>query len=301
MDGPLALLIGGQLGAAQGLGRPLAEEPAFDRWLAQRRGAGTADAEALLLQAPCPSAADRFGAARLMVLYGHAAATVALDRSGPPAALTGYSLGFYAAAAAAAVAPVELFLEWVGRVNAENARRFPPGTCALGLCVGLPRPELEAHLARLGTDLAVTAVNNRTQLAFAGPAPSVRAALEALRPVALDARELPLDVPLHGPLMAETARAVAPWLAGQRFCDPDVPLLSPVDGTRLHSARAFRDHLLASLTSPTDWAAVVEGLRAEGVARALDLSPGGDLGRMTRWSWRELPVEAPHWHAKRAR
>lgn len=290
-DGPRALLIGGQLGAAEGLGRPLAQEPAFARWLSEREAAGTADAGDLLMGSPCPAAADRFEAAPLMVLYGHAAAAVALDRFGPPAAVTGYSLGFYAAAAASGVAPVELFLQWVGRVNDENRRRFPAGACALGLCVGLARPDLEARLADLGGDLAVTGMNNRTQICIAGPAPAVRGALEALRPALLDARELPLDVPLHGPLMGDTARAVAPWLDRQILADPALPLLSPVDGRRVNTAREFREHLLASLTAPTDWVGVVEGLRALGVAGALDLSPGGDLGRMTRWNWRELPVD----------
>jgi len=287
-----ALLFGGQLGAAPGLARRFAGEPAFGRWLQEREAAGTSDARALLLDEPCPAAADRFGAARLMVLFNSAAAAVCADRLGTPPAVAGYSLGFYAAAEAAGVAPVEVFLEWVGRVNAADASLFPPGAYATGLCVGLTREELESRLAGAGLgSLAVSGVNNRTQLLFAGPAGQVRAAAELLAPTALDVRTLPFDVPLHSRHLVPAAAEVAPWWDTVPLGDPTLPLLSPVDGAVLPSGECFRAAMLSSLTAPTDWAAVVEGLKGRVPPEALDLSPGGDLGRMSRWGWRELVVK----------
>jgi len=288
---PRTLLFGGQLGAAAGLGRRLAGEPAFARWLAEREAAGTSDARALLLDELCPAASDRFSAARLMVLFNSAAAAVCAQRLGPPTAVAGYSLGFYAAAEAAGIASVELFLEWVERVNAVDAALFPPGAFATGLCVGLTREDLESRLVAAGLrGLAVCGVNNRTQLLFAGPASQVQTAADLLGPSVLDVRVLPFDVPLHSRHLVPAAAEVAPWWGTVSLLEPSLPLFSPVDGSALDGAESFRAAMLASLTSPTDWAAVVEGLKGRVEPGAVDLSPNGDLGRMSRWGWRELVV-----------
>ncbi len=289
---PYALLFGGQAGAAGGLGRRLASWPGFGAWLDKVSAQSAKDAKWLMLEAPEHVASGRFQAARLMVLYNQACAEMALSELGPPVALCGYSLGFYAAACAAGCAPLSVFLEWVERVNSANAIYCPAGSFALAVTVGLDRAALEGRFGDWGlSGLALTGINNATQLVFAGPAREVDEALAKLKGVSLGAQRLGMDVPLHCRHVEPAAQAVKDWWAGVPLSPPRLPLISPVNGEIVESGEAFRSVMLESLVSPTNWAAVARRLALIAPELVMDASAGGDIGRMTRWNWRGARVK----------
>ena len=91
--GGYALLLGGQMGAAAGLGKRLAPLAEFRLWL-EGVSPRVPEAGHLLLEAPPETFADRFTGSRLMVLYDHACAVAALARLGTPAALAGHPMDF---------------------------------------------------------------------------------------------------------------------------------------------------------------------------------------------------------------
>jgi [acyl-carrier-protein] S-malonyltransferase len=114
--------------------------------------------------------------------------------------------------------------------------------------------------------------------------------LDRLKGAALDLRDLPLDIPLHTPHLERARQEVADWWASVPAGSPVLPLLSPVDGAPVTSGASFKRHMMISLVSPTHWQAVVAQLKSMNIRRALDVSPGGELGRMARWTFRELEV-----------
>ena len=290
-SGPYAILMPGQLSERAGMALPLAGDEVFERLAGGFDGLTGGRFRYWVTQAPPEELGERFIAPAAMVLYGALCAEVALSRFGPPEAVAGYSLGFYAAGLFARCVKASAVLEWLERVNAANGRDFPPGRFALASETGLSRAEVEALLDRWGLgEVAVANVNNPKQVVFAGPRSAVERATERMKDLVMDARLLPLDVPLHTHYVERARSEANPWWQGVPAADPLWPLISPRDGHVIHAGREFRKEVAEALSSPTDWVAAVAGLRALGVRRLLDLSPGGELGRMARWTDRDMDI-----------
>lgn len=273
------------------MGAPLRGDPVF-RGLADRFNALTAHRfEHWVTQASQGEISEPFTAPSVMVLYdilcGHAACRL----WGVPAAVTGYSLGFYAAAVLARCTSEAVILEWLDRVDDCNRRSFAKGRYRLAAVTGLSVEEMRARLADWVLErVQIANINNARQLVVAGPSEEMEVALERLKAVALDVRDLPLDIPLHTRHIEPARREVSEWWASVGASSPALTLLSPVDGELISDGGSFKSHMLTSLVSPTHWQAVVERLKALNIQRALDVSPGGELGRMARWTYRELEV-----------
>lgn len=286
-----AILFPGQLSEKAGMGAPLRFHPVYRRLapgFAQLTGG---QFERWILEAGQEEISERFTAPGVMVLYDLLAAEVAVHEWGPPVAVAGYSLGFYAAAVLSRCVPVSAILTWLEKVNGSNARTCPPGRYALAACTGLSLAEVTALFGECGLgDLKVANVNNPRQLVYAGPSAEVEEAVGRLKGRALDVRLLPLDIPLHTAYMEEACLEVQSWWSAVPSGAPVFPLISPVDGHLVGSGSAFKNEMLASLQSPTRWDLVVQGLAMLKPARVLDLSPDGSLGRMARWTDRSLQV-----------
>jgi [acyl-carrier-protein] S-malonyltransferase len=288
---PYAILMPGQLSERSGMALPLAGDEVFERL------AGGFDAltggrfRYWVTQAPAEELGGRFVAPTAMVLYGALCAEVALSRFGPPEAVAGYSLGFYAAGLFARCVKASAVLEWLDRVNAANGRDFPPGRFALASETGLSRAEIEALFDRWGlAEVTVANINNPKQVVFAGPRGAVQRAIERLKGLVMEVRLLPLDVPLHTPYVERARSEATPWWQGVPASDPLWPIISPRDGRVIIAGREFRKEVAEALSAPTDWVAAVTRLRELGLRRLLDLSPGGELGRMARWTVRDLEI-----------
>ncbi len=289
--GPYAVLMAGQLSERAGMASPLASHPVFRRLAGGFDNLTAGQFERWVTTARQEEISERFTAPAVMVLYDIVCGEAAVRDWGPPAAVAGYSLGFYAAAAVARCVSPQAVLGWLTRVNADNARRFATGRFCLAVVTGLAPEAVRERLDGWGlSGVRVANLNNPAQVVVAGPAAEVRRGLEALRGSVLDAKELPFDVPLHTDYMDGTRGAVAGWWSLVPASAPIYPLLSPVSGERLTSGAAFKHHMLQSLAAPTDWTAVARTLERMGVEWALDVSPGGELGRMTRWTHRGLRV-----------
>jgi len=285
------MLMAGQLSERSGMAAPLASHAVFRRLAGGFDHLTEGQFGRWVTTARQEEISERFTAPAVMVLHDVVCGEVALKEWGPPAAVAGYSLGFYAAAVLARCLSSLAVLGWLTRVNAINAQRFPPGEFALASCTGLPAAELERLLDEWGlAGLRISAFNNPRQVVVAGPASEVRDALARLKGVALDAKEVPLDVPLHTNYMEETRGAMTAWWSLVPASSPIFPLLSPVTGEILTGGAAFKQHMFASLAVPTDWTSVARSLERLGIRWALDASPGGELGRMTRWTYRDLRV-----------
>lgn len=288
---PYAILMAGQLSEQAGMGAPLCGDPVF-RGLADRFNALTGHRfQHWVTQASQEEISEPFTAPSVMVLYDILCGHVACRRWGAPAAVTGYSLGFYAAAVLARCTSEAVILEWLDRVDDCNRRCFAKGQFRLAAVTGLSVEELKARLANWGLErVQIANINNARQLVVAGPKEEMAVAVERLKPLALDVRDLLLDIPLHSRYIEPAQREVAEWWTSVGASSPALTLLSPVDGSLISDGGSFKSHMLTSLVSSTHWQAVVERLKALNIRRALDVSPGGELGRMARWTYRELEV-----------
>jgi [acyl-carrier-protein] S-malonyltransferase len=286
-----AILFPGQLSEKAGMGAPFRFHPIY-KGLASSFGQLTGGRfERWVLEAGQEEISERFTAPGIVVLFDLLASEAAVYEWGPPVAVAGYSLGFYAAAVLSKCVPVSAVLTWLEKVNASNARSCPAGRYALAASTGLSEHEVTALFSewQLG-GLRVANVNNPRQLVFAGPSAEVADAVGRLAGRVLDVRILPLDVPLHTSYMEPACLEVQSWWSTVPTGAPVLPLLSPVDGRTVGSGAAFKKEMLASLQTPTRWDLVIEALAKFKPDRVLDLSPDGSLGRMARWTNRDLSV-----------
>lgn len=290
-DGAYAILMPGQLSERTGMARPLQGHRLFKRLSGGFNALTSGQFERWVTTASQEEIGDRFTAPAVMVLYDILCGEVAAETLGPPAAIAGYSLGFYAAGVVARCVSAQAVLGWLTRVNASNALAFPPGAFALAVSTGLAPEALTKAFAQWGLGaLEIANINNPSQAVFAGPAREVAEAVERLQGVALDVRTLPLDVPLHTSYMEPSRSEVLSWWSLVPASAPLYPLLSPATGKKILSGAGFKQEVLTALAVPTDWVAVVRELESLGIRTLLDLSPQGDLGRMARWTCRSMEI-----------
>jgi [acyl-carrier-protein] S-malonyltransferase len=118
---------------------------------------------------------------------------------------------------------------------------------------------------------------------IAGDAAAVEAACARARAEGAR-RSVPLAVsaPIHCPLIAPAAEKLAAELAGVRFRDPSVPVVTNVEA--LPNARGDRvaSLLREQVTAPVRFVALVRYLSGAGVTRVLEIGPGRVLTGLVR-------------------
>lgn len=191
----------------------------------------------------------------------------------------GHSLGEYAAAHAAGSVSLEDGVRLVAerdRLMTEAARQNPGGMVAL-----IGADPLEVARAADEADGVVVAANFNTprQTVISGE----KAALDAVAE-AVGGRKVPLKVvgAFHSPLMMEASTAMSRLLLEVEFRDPEMPMVSAVDGSILATADDVRMALTNQMLSPVRWVAVIERLRDLGVREIVEAGEGGTLVRMLR-------------------
>jgi [acyl-carrier-protein] S-malonyltransferase len=209
----------------------------------------------------------------------------ALTREGiTPTATAGYSLGNYAALAAAGAISYEEGLDILIAVWRETERLGIRGT--MGAVVGARREAVDAVCEELrGRDLPVWIgnVNSSTQFVLTGTEPAVASALEALAPRALSVLALTMSWPIHSELMEPVARAVAPVVAACRSIrDPAIPYYGP-DGSMESTGAGVARLLATEFCHPTLWNATVEAMVRDGHRVFFEVGPGQMLSKILRW------------------
>jgi [acyl-carrier-protein] S-malonyltransferase len=195
-----------------------------------------------------------------------------------PDVVAGHSLGEYAAAYAAGA----LGLEDGVRLVAERDRlmtgvsyRNPGGMIAI---IGAGAREVaDAVDAAEGVVVAAN-YNTPRQTVISGQE-------EAMEDVAgrVGGKKRKLDVAgaFHSPLIQEAAVSMEAFVAEVPLRDPEIPMISGMDGAILARTDDVRLALRDQMLSPVRWVAVVERLAALGVEEVVEAG-GGTLVRMLR-------------------
>lgn len=219
---------------------------------------------------------------QLSVFAGSASTLHALREAGvEPDVVAGHSLGEYAAAYAAGSLALEDAARLVTRrdrlMNAAS-RENPGGMVAI---IGADPTEVAEVVEGFpeGKGVVVAAnFNTPRQTVISGE----EGALESVAGrVKGKAHKLEVAGAFHSPLMVEASLAMGELLEEVELRDPDVPMISGVDGAVLVKASDVRLALEEQMLSPVRWVAVVERMASLGVEEMVEAG-GGTLVKMLR-------------------
>ncbi len=171
----------------------------------------------------------------------------------------------------------------------------PVGTGAMSAILGLDagrvaeacRQALEDATAE-GEVVSPANLNGAGQVVIAGSRDAVARAGE--RAKALGARRvvpLAVSAPFHCALMKPAEVRLAPELRALARTDPGVPVVANVDAELKTTATAAIEALVAQVSSPVRWEAVVARLASEGVTTYVEVGPGTVLSGLVRKIHRE--------------
>ncbi len=217
-----------------------------------------------------------------------------------PILLAGHSLGEYTALVASGALAFDDAVRLVHARGRYMQEAVPEGRGAMAAVLGAEPALVEEACARAqrrtGRVVVPANYNTPTQTVVAGDALAVEVACSEAR-AAGARRALPLSVsaPFHCPLMQPAAEKLAGELAQVGFGDSKPPVVTNVEAEpNAHGARS-RELLLAQVTAPVRFVAMVQRMVELGVQRVLEVGPGqvlcGLVGRIVPTLARESLAE----------
>jgi [acyl-carrier-protein] S-malonyltransferase len=237
------------------------------------------------------------------VTLANLAAAAALAEQGfSPAACAGFSLGEYAALAAAGLISVEDCFRLVKvrgeamQASADRLREAGGAAPGMAAVTGLPPERVEALIAEWSAaglkDLYAANINSPRQTVISGTAGALAEAEKRFK-AAGARRVLRLQVagPFHSPLIADAAEAFRPALEAVTFNDPKIPLYSNVTGKLVGSGEEAKRLALSQITSPVRWVEEEAAIAAGGFEACLEAGPGRVLLGLWRDSAERNSVE----------
>jgi [acyl-carrier-protein] S-malonyltransferase len=216
-----------------------------------------------------------------------------------PSFVAGHSLGEYSANVAAGTFAFGDALTTVHRRGQYMQAAVPVGTGAMAAVLGLDadrvaqacREAREDASAAPGDVVSPANLNGGGQVVIAGTRDAVARAGE--RAKALGARRvipLPVSAPFHCALMKPAEERLAPELRALAVAHPRVPIVANVDAEPKRDAHAAIEALVAQVSAPVRWEAVVRRLASEGVTTYVEVGPGTVLSGLVRKIDREARV-----------
>jgi [acyl-carrier-protein] S-malonyltransferase len=136
-------------------------------------------------------------------------------------------------------------------------------------------------------------INGAGQVVIAGAKDAVARAGE--RAKALGARRviaLAVSAPFHCALMKPAEVRLAPELRALDTHDPRLPIVANVDAELKRDRLSAIDALIAQVSSPVQWEAIVRRLASEGVTTYVEVGPGTVLSGLVRKTHREATVRS---------
>ncbi len=210
-----------------------------------------------------------------------------------PAFVAGHSLGEYSANVAAGTFAFADALAIVRRRGRYMQEAVPVGVGAMAAILGLDADAVAQACedAAQGEVVSAANLNGAGQVVIAGAKDAVARAGERARTLGAK-RVIPLTVsaPFHCALMKPAERRLAPELRSLDAHDPRVPIVANVDAELKRDAAGAIDALVAQVSSPVRWEAVVRRLASEGVTTYVEVGPGAVLSGLVRKIHREATV-----------
>jgi len=202
-----------------------------------------------------------------------------------PAALAGHSLGEWSALVAADALDLGEAVVGVRERGRLMQAAVPAGEGAMAAVLGLDAGTVTALCTEAASGEVVVAanLNGGGQIVVAGHATAVGRLVTLANARRARARLLPVSAPFHCPLMEPAAAGLARHLAGVRFRDPAIPVVTSVEARPVRSAAEIAGLLVRQVTAAVRWEETVGVLAGLGATLALETGPGRVLaGLVTR-------------------
>ncbi len=198
-----------------------------------------------------------------------------------PQVVAGHSLGEYAANVAAGTMSYSDALRIVRIRGRYMQEAVPIGYGAMAAVLGLEVGEVRqvCEDASAGEVVSPANINGGRQVVIAGTAAAVaRASALAKARGAKRVLPLPVSAPFHCALMVPAQQRLEPELRALPGGEPRIPIVANVDALTKSDRHSAIDALVAQVSAPVQWQAVVERLAASGVRTFVEVGPGRVLG-----------------------
>ena len=224
-----------------------------------------------------------------------AATRLLASRGITPAFVAGHSLGEYSANVAAGTFAFADALRIVRRRGRYMQEAVPVGAGAMAAILGLDAEQVARACAEAvdGDVVSPANMNGPGQVVIAGTRDAVARAADRAR--ALGAKRvvpLPVSAPFHCGLMRPAQDRLAPELRALRTRDPRIPIVANVDAEPKRDAVSAVEALVAQISAPVRWEAVVRRLASEGVTTYVEVGPGTVLSGLVRKIHRAAEVKS---------
>lgn len=231
-----------------------------------------------------------------ITLVNLSAAQVLKERGITPDGAAGFSLGEYAALAAAGILSAEAVFSLVrfrGEVMEKASRALdgPDGGAGMAAVMGLDFPAIAGAIGASGIrDLYAANYNSPVQTVVSGTAAALAKAEEVFKAAgAKRIIRLKVSAPFHSPLLAEARAALEAELEKYEFADPKIPAYSNVTGKPISGGAEAKRLCGEQITSPVLWVDVERNVMAAGYDRILEAGPGAVLGGL----WKAICTDVP--------
>jgi [acyl-carrier-protein] S-malonyltransferase len=222
-----------------------------------------------------------------------AACRLLMSKGWQPAFVAGHSLGEYSANVAAGTLAFADALKIVRRRGRYMQEAVPVGTGAMAAILGLDAEKVAraCEEAADGDVVSPANLNGPGQVSIAGLKAAVARAGERAKAAGAK-RIVPLQVsaPFHCALMKPAEERLAPELRALPARDPHIPIVADVDAQPKRSAREAIEALIAQVSAPVRWEAVVQRLASEGVTTYVEVGPGTVLSGLVRKIHRDASI-----------
>ena len=210
-----------------------------------------------------------------------------------PAFVAGHSLGEYSANVAVGTLDFAEALKIVRLRGRYMQEAVPVGAGAMAAILGLDASKVKQACdeAAQGDVVSPANLNGAGQVVISGTKAAVARAGE--RAKALGAKRvlpLPVSAPFHCSLMKPAETRLEPALRSLRARDPRIPIVANVDAEPKRDAAGAIDALVAQVSMPVQWEAVVRRLASEGVTTYVEVGPGAVLSGLVRKIHRDATV-----------
>ena len=207
-----------------------------------------------------------------------------------PAAASGYSAGFYAAAYAAGCFDFEAGLRVVRLAGESILGELQDADGCMAVIFGLGPEPVERICERSGR-VWIAIVNTPRQIVISGTRAHVEhALLLAKEGGALDTYYLPVAAAYHSPLLRHSAQHFLAGLADIPLRAPHTRLVSYTSLEPVADSDALARIMADQLTGRVFWVDLIEKLNGAGPCRWFEVGPGEVLARTIRWIDRGIDV-----------
>ena len=223
-----------------------------------------------------------------VTLVNVAVARVLAERGVAAHGYAGFSVGEYAALAAAGViADEDLFriVQARGELMEQASRGADTagGPAGMAAVIGLAPEAVTAALEDAGEGVYAANFSSPRQVVLAGTVEGLARAEQACS--AAGARRfvrLRVSGPFHSPLIEGARRRFAEVVAGFEFRDPVTPVYANVTGARVTSGAEAQRRCVEQIVSSVQWVAEIHAVLDAGYERLLETGPGSVLTGLLR-------------------